>query len=114
MTVHTKLQFCNDHDQDRIICVYKTKAFTGATNMKIIEDYILKKYKNARPPFDIRILDHEDALVTLDQDYVEEYDPFNGKNLNVTTAEPINSSEITVTLRIFLPSKAIGSRIPLP
>jgi hypothetical protein len=111
MTVHSKLEICNQEGE--IIRCYKTKRFTGTTITEDIEAFILKKYKNSIPPFDIKILDQQHGYVTLDNDYLEEYTPFNIEKTNTTTVQPTNSSETTVTLRITLPRKSFCSNVSL-
>jgi hypothetical protein len=54
-------------------------------------------------------LDQDDGYVTLDDDYLEEYIPFNTVQINATTVQPANSSELTVTLRVILPGNSFHS-----
>ncbi len=111
MVVHSKLEICN---QDKnLIRSFSTKCFTGATKKKDIETFILKKYPNSIPPFDIEILDQHHGFVTLDDDYLEEYTPFDVEKKDTTTVQPINSSEPSVTLRVTLPGKSFNTKFLL-
>src|SRR5690349_16391005 len=100
MVVHTLLSICSS--QDKEIRRFKTTALTGTTHMQTVVDFILKKYKKLFPPFDIRIFDQSDGLVTLDQDYLDEYNPFLDENFNLTTTQSVNPLELRVQLRVFL------------
>jgi hypothetical protein len=111
MVVHTKLKICNQDKKTK--CSYSTKCFTGATKKKDIETFILKKYTNSKPPFDIEILDQHHGYVTLDDDYLEEYNPFDVEKKDTTTVQPINSSEPSVTLRVTLPGKSVNTKLLL-
>jgi hypothetical protein len=111
MPVHTKLDFCNlDCKTKR---TYQTKSFTSTTKTKDIEAFILKKYLNSKPPFNIGILDQRHGYVTLDDDYLEEYKPFDTETIHATTAQSTNSLEPTVKLRIYLPGRSVSSKLSL-
>ena len=73
--------------------------------MKVVEHYVLKKFPNVRLPIDIRIFDENQRFFTLDQDYLDDYDPFADLKPNITTVEPFGSSKKTVFLEIILPGK---------
>jgi hypothetical protein len=109
MVVHTKLEICNQ--DKKIIRCYSTKCFTGAIKRKDIDTFILKKYPNSEPPYDIEILDQHHGFVTPDDDYLEEYNPFDVEKKDTTTVQPINSSEPSVTLRVTLPGKSVNTKL---
>lgn len=99
MPVHSKLEIYNQKGK---ICSYQTKTFNKSTKMKDIESYILKKCGNHKSPFNIQILDQYHGFVTLDDDYIEEYGPFDTEQ-NSTTVQSANVFNATVTLRVTLP-----------
>lgn len=100
MVVHTILAIYNQ--QGKKLRRFKTTALDGIKDMQDLKDLILKRY-NISSPLDIRILDKYDGLVTLDQDYLNEYNPFGDENLNLNTVQSEKSLETTVKLRLFLP-----------
>ena len=111
MVVHTILEICTQ--DGTTICSYKTKRFTGVTKQKDIDDFLLKKYPNYKLPFNIKIRDQHHGYVTSDNDYLEEYNPFDHEKKNATMVQPINSSEKTVRLRVTLPGKSVSSKLSL-
>ncbi|CAF3564871.1 unnamed protein product [Rotaria sordida] len=100
MEVHTKLKILNCRREK--ICTYKTPKLTGITKRKDIENFIVKKCKNFKPPFDIQIFDEDNDFVTLDDDYLEDYNPFKAKTIDTTTVQPTNSSIPTVIVQIIV------------
>jgi hypothetical protein len=100
MGVPTFIEIGNQHNV--IKWWFKTSSFNEATRIQNINDYILKKGSEFKPPFDIRILDQSDSYVTLDNDFLEEYNPFGSDTLQTTTAQSTTSSERTVRLRVIL------------
>ncbi|CAF4490180.1 unnamed protein product [Rotaria sp. Silwood1] len=109
MEVHTKLNILNCYREK--ICTYKTPKLTGITKRKHVEDFILNKCKNFKHPFDIQIYDKDDDFVTLDDDYLKDYDPFKAKTIDTTTVQPINSPTPTVVVQIILLNYAYKSII---
>ncbi|CAF2773324.1 unnamed protein product [Rotaria sp. Silwood2] len=109
MEVNTKLNILNCHRKK--ICTYKTPKLTGITKRKDIENFILKKCKNFKPPFDIQIYDKDDDFVTLDDDYLEDYSPFKATTIDTTTVQSINSPTPTVIVQIILLNYASNSII---
>ncbi|CAF4356143.1 unnamed protein product [Rotaria sp. Silwood2] len=109
MEVNTKLNILNCHRKK--ICTYKTPKLTGITKRKDIENFILKKCKNFKPPFDIQIYDKDDDFVTLDDDYLEDYSPFKATTIDTTTVQSTNSPTPTVIVQIILLNYASNSII---
>ncbi|CAF1122951.1 unnamed protein product [Adineta steineri] len=52
--------------------------------------------------FNAEICDQSDDFVTLDDDYIKQYNPFSTKNADINTAQPTSSSDRIVKLRITL------------
>ena len=90
---------------------FKTKKLTGASCRKIIEAFILQKCKNASAPLEILISDEDDGFVTMDQDYLDEYNPFASENVDGNTTQSISLPATTVKLRVLLPSKLVDKRM---
>lgn len=106
MVVHTILSICNKHGEE--IRRFKTTALTGIAEMKSVMDFISRKYENISRPFDIRIMDQSDGLVTLDQDYLQEYNPFRSEESKSNTPQLAYSAETTVEIQVWLPGKLRG------
>ncbi|CAF1209780.1 unnamed protein product [Adineta steineri] len=52
--------------------------------------------------FNAEICGQSDDFVTLDDDYIKQYNPFSTKNADINTAQPTSSSDRIVKLRITL------------
>lgn len=110
MPVDTKLEIRGKEGEKYS---YNTRKFNGSTRMEDIKDLILKKFKSSRPSFNIEILDQYQEFVTLDEDHLEDYAPFDIEKRNASTLQSINSSEKQVTLRVTVPSKSFCRNISL-
>lgn len=84
----------------RQLHAYKTNKFTAATTREEIEAFISQKSENYKSPLNIEIFDEDGDWVTLDNDYLEDYEPFNPKRLNNNTAHSVESKASKVELRV--------------
>ncbi|CAM4870541.1 unnamed protein product [Rotaria socialis] len=99
--VHTILQIVDSNGKK--IYSYKTQRFTETTTTKDIVTFILQKSNKFKPPLHIEIQDQPDGdFVTLDDDYLAEYEPFNPNNVDTTTGRVTNLPGKTVKLKITL------------
>ncbi|CAF4790884.1 unnamed protein product, partial [Rotaria sp. Silwood2] len=73
---------------------------------KLLKISSQKKCKHFKPPFDIHIRDKQDDFVTLDDDYLEDYNPFTPTTIDITSVQPSNTSTTTVLLQVILLSYA--------
>ncbi|CAF1499807.1 unnamed protein product [Rotaria magnacalcarata] len=82
---------------------YKTQRFTETTTTKDIVAFILQKSNKFQSSLHIEIHDKSDGdFVTLDDDYLAEYDPFNPNNVDTTTGRVTNLPGKPVKLKITL------------
>ena len=102
MVVNTLIRICNERGEE-IRAPFKTSKFSATSDIKIIEEYILKKCGNATCPIDLRIYDPNAGFVTLDQDYLVEYDPFNSQISS-------NSPSTIIKIEVRLPSKIVEKK----
>ncbi|CAF4915849.1 unnamed protein product [Rotaria sp. Silwood1] len=100
MQVHTKLNILDC--RRTFIRAYKTLKLTGMKTRKDIEAFILKTYECVKLPFDIEIRDQYDGFVTLDDNYIDDYNPFNPNATVTTGVQPTNSATPTLILQIIL------------
>ncbi|CAF4848064.1 unnamed protein product, partial [Rotaria sp. Silwood1] len=100
MQVHTKLNILDC--RRTFIRAYKTLKLTGMKTRKDIEAFILKTYECVKLPFDIEIRDQYDDFVTLDDNYIDDYNPFNPNATVTTGVQPTNSATPTLILQIIL------------
>ncbi|CAF1097336.1 unnamed protein product [Adineta steineri] len=103
MVVHSKIEVVTKDGEE--ICSYQTKSFTEESKVKDIQTFLSKKSEIGTVSFGIKIFDQYGGFVTLDDNYLEEYNPFDARNINTTTAPPITSSDRTVTLKITLSNR---------
>lgn len=110
MPVHSKLLV---HDRfGEKVCTYKTRRFGGIRRTRDIENFLAKKPKLSRAPYIIEILDSDGGFVTLDDEYLEDYDPFNSEDSESTNAQVTKSPNV-VTLKIRLLGNSFISIFPL-
>ena len=106
MVVHSKLEVYSQDGKPK--SVFKTKTFLGIARKTAVEAFVLKKYSNAKAPLDIQILDQHGDYVTLDDDYLEEYNPFAIEQTDASTVQSVKLSERIVILRVTLSGMLIG------
>ncbi|CAF1031254.1 unnamed protein product [Rotaria sp. Silwood1] len=109
MQVHTKLDILDC--RRKLIRAYKTLKLTGMTTRKDIEAFILKTYECVKLPFDIEIRDQYDGFVTLDDNYIDDYNPFNPNATVTTGVQPTNSATPTLILQVILFNYTYNSTI---
>lgn len=104
MVVHTCIKI-TDANGEEIRAPFLTPHLSDTSDIKIIEQLILKKCGNLTRPLDLRIFNPEfNGFVTLDQDYLDAYDPFCSRNAS-------NSSPTIIRLELRLPSKNLEKKL---
>jgi len=100
MVVDTQVEIFSQNN--KLLRRYMTTKFNKETRKNNLDDYIRKKLENSELQFDAYILDSRGGYVTLDDDYLEEYNPFGAEIMASTTVQPTTPLKPLIKLKIVL------------
>jgi hypothetical protein len=100
MVVDTQVEIFSQND--KLLRRFMTPEFNKATRKNNLDDYIWKKLKKSESQFDAYILDPHGEYVTLDDDYLEDYNPFGAEIMASTTVQPTTTLKPLIKLKIVL------------